>query len=155
MSYEHKHNVVNREARNKLWPYDPNAEPPSWSNAALQPRELDAFVVSLPSNAPSEPEFTNAIDSTIRKAHYGAGKQPWDLIKEAGWAPHFAAANVLKYLRRDKQLEHSLESARWYFRELCKLGVVNSNPQCAEAAITLAMLMHLLTHAELALLRAP
>lgn len=53
-----------------------------------------------------------------RKTHYGSGRQPWDDIVEAGWGPPFAASNVLKYLRRTKDLEHSLESARWYWQRL-------------------------------------
>lgn len=57
-------------------------------------------------------------DGTKRKDHYGSGKQPWDTIKEMGWAAPFAAANVLKYLRRSKDPEHSLESARWYYARL-------------------------------------
>lgn len=60
-------------------------------------------------------------DGTIRKDHYGSGKQPWDDIKEAGWGPAFAAGNVLKYVRRDKAKEHSLQSAMWYWTELKKM----------------------------------
>jgi hypothetical protein len=62
------------------------------------------------------------IDGTERKEHYGPGKQPWDTIKELGWGPEFAAGNVLKYLRRDKDKEHSLESARWYYNQLTNLS---------------------------------
>lgn len=57
-------------------------------------------------------------DGSIRKAHYGDGEQPWETIVRLGWGAQFAAANVLKYLRRTKEPEHSLESARWYFRQL-------------------------------------
>lgn len=58
-------------------------------------------------------------DAEPRKAHYGAaGAQPWDLILAAGWGPAFAAANVLKYLRRTKNPEHSAESAAWYYDRL-------------------------------------
>lgn len=57
-------------------------------------------------------------DGSKRKAHYGDGKQPWDIICEAGWGPAFAAANVLKYIRRTKNPEHSFESACWYYRQL-------------------------------------
>lgn len=53
-------------------------------------------------------------DSEPRKAHYGDGEQPWDVIVRLGWGPAFAASNVIKYLRRTKNPEHSLESARWY-----------------------------------------
>lgn len=61
-------------------------------------------------------------DGTVRKAHYGAGKQPWDTMVEKGWAVHFAAGTVLRYLRRDKEPEHSLESARWYFARLREMS---------------------------------
>ena len=47
-------------------------------------------------------------DGTVRKAHYGSGRQPWDHIKAAGWGPEFAAGCVLRYLRRTKDPEHSL-----------------------------------------------
>lgn len=57
-------------------------------------------------------------DGTVRKAHYGSGEQPWDTILSQGWGPAFAAGCVVRYLRRDKAVEHSLESARWYFDRL-------------------------------------
>jgi hypothetical protein len=56
-----------------------------------------------------------------RKLHYGAGRQPLDDIIEAGWAPEFYAGNILKYLRRDKERETSLEKAVWYWRALSAL----------------------------------
>ena len=59
-----------------------------------------------------------AEDGTLRKSRYGAGRQPWDDIKDAGWGPAFAAGNVLKNLRRSKEPEHSLESAKWYWARL-------------------------------------
>src|SRR5271157_756942 len=55
-----------------------------------------------------------ADDGTARQDH-------WDDIVHLGWAPHFAAANVLKCLRWDKEPEHSLRSARWYYRRLREL----------------------------------
>lgn len=61
-------------------------------------------------------------DGSTRKAHYGAGEQPWDVIVRKGWGPQFAAANVLQYLRRTKDPEHSLESARWYYRQLMEMA---------------------------------
>lgn len=61
-------------------------------------------------------------DGTPHKTRYGSGKQPWDIMKELGWAPHFAAGNVLKYLRRDKDREHSIESARWYYARLSEIA---------------------------------
>lgn len=57
-----------------------------------------------------------------RKPWYGAGKQPWDTIKALGWAPAFAAANVVKYLRRTKDPEHSLESAQWYHERIREMA---------------------------------
>ena len=59
-----------------------------------------------------------ADDGTVRQDHYGLARQPWDDIVSVGWAPYFAAGNVLKYLRRTKDPEHSLESARWYWARL-------------------------------------
>jgi hypothetical protein len=59
-----------------------------------------------------------ADDGSLRKTRYGVGRQPWDDIVDLGWGPAFAAGNVLKNLRRDKEPEHSLESARWYYGQL-------------------------------------
>lgn len=69
-----------------------------------------------------EPEITG-VDGTVRKAHYGEGRQPWDDIKDLGWAPHFAAGNALKYVRRYKAKngQDDLEKGRWYFAELSKM----------------------------------
>ena len=71
----------------------------------------------------NEPEIIG-IDGTVRKAHYGAGKQPFDEMKELGWADHFAAGCVLKYVRRHaaKNGEDDLAKARWYWAELGKRG---------------------------------
>lgn len=57
-------------------------------------------------------------DGTVRKAHYGDGEQPWDVAVRLGWGPVAAAFCVLRYLRRDKAIEHSRESARWYYARL-------------------------------------
>lgn len=57
-------------------------------------------------------------DGTVRQDHYGSGRQPWDDIVDNGWGVAFAAGNVLKYLRRTKHPEHSLESAKWYWTRL-------------------------------------
>ncbi len=64
--------------------------------------------------------MTTRVDESERQFHYGDGRQPWDDIVDAGWGPAFAAGNVLKYLRRDKQLEHSLASARWYYQQIVR-----------------------------------
>lgn len=74
---------------------------------------------------PLEPEH-DGTDGTKRKDHYGAGKQPWDTIKVLGWAPMFAASNVIKYLRRTKDPEHSVESARWYYAQLKDMAAESS-----------------------------
>lgn len=68
-----------------------------------------------------EPEFQHT-DGTVRKSHYGDGEQPWDIIVRLGWAPLFAASNVLKYLRRTKDVEDSLKKAQWYWNELEKFA---------------------------------
>lgn len=68
-----------------------------------------------------------AEDGTVRQDHYGEGEQPWDTIVRLGYAPQFAAGNVLKYLRRTKAPEHSLESARWYYARLHELVVTQPN----------------------------
>lgn len=57
-----------------------------------------------------------------RKNWYGDGRQPWDDIVDQGWAADFCAANILKYLRRSKDPEHSLESAKWYYARLVEMS---------------------------------
>lgn len=66
-----------------------------------------------------EPEHI-AADGTVRKDHYGAGRQPWDDIVAAGWGPIFSAGNALKYVRRyaAKNGEDDLEKGRWYMSRL-------------------------------------
>lgn len=59
-------------------------------------------------------------DAEPRKKHYGDGEQPWDTALKMGWGPVAAAFCVLRYLRRDKAVEHSLESARWYATRLAE-----------------------------------
>jgi|SRR5882762_5594637 len=72
-----------------------------------------------------ENEKAARADGTTRKVHYGEGEQPWDTALRLGWAHHFAATNVLKYLRRAKDEEHSLESAKIYYEWLYELGIPN------------------------------
>lgn len=81
-------------------------------------------------------------DGTIRKAHYGAGRQPWDDIVDAGWSVEFAAANVLKYLRRTKDPEHSLAAARWYYARL------REQPMVGKARAVREQLLSMLTAVE-------
>lgn len=90
-------------------------------------------------------------DGSIRKAHYGEGEQPWDTGLRLGWAPQAAAFCVLRYLRRDKAKEHSLESARWYWARLIEKA------QGSSALVWYQVLQELrreLTSEELALLGA-
>lgn len=77
---------------------------------------------------PNADEAAPRDDGTIRKAHYGEGKQPWDSIKDLGWGPHFAASNVIKYLRRSKDAEHSLASAKWYWNVLQSMMEADTTP---------------------------
>jgi hypothetical protein len=58
----------------------------------------------------------------VRQDRYGPSRQPWDDAVDEGWAPEAAALNILKYLRRDKEPAHSLESARWYYARLRELS---------------------------------
>jgi len=81
--------------------------------------EPNPWIKSLEKSAAlAEVRVAPGIDNTPRKAHYGDGEQPWDVIVRLGWGPAFAAGNVLKYLRRSKHPEHSLESAAWYYARL-------------------------------------
>lgn len=57
-----------------------------------------------------------------RKQHYGSGKQPIDTIMENGWGAAFCAGNILKYLRRTKDRQHSIDSARVYWQWLMSLA---------------------------------
>lgn len=100
--------------------------------------------------ADKEPEFVDA-EGVARKAHYGAGKQPWDTIKELGWGGVFAAANVLKYIRRYmlKNGVDDIAKANWYYAELVKLADINFVDR-----ITLLKLRTELTADELGLLAA-
>lgn len=72
---------------------------------------------------PAELEATHiAGDGTERKSHYGPGRQPWDDFLENGWAAHFAAACVVKYLRRTKEDPNDIVDARWYYTRLKELA---------------------------------
>lgn len=68
------------------------------------------------------------VDEAPRKHWYGDGEQPWDSIVRLGWGPAFAAANVLKYVRRVKDPDHSLESARWYYARLYERAAKLDDP---------------------------
>ena len=105
-----------------------------------------------------EPEIT-APDGTVRKVHYGAGKQPWDSIVEQGWGAQFAAGNVLKYVRRAaaKNGEDDIAKANWYFTRLREMAELSARVPSGDAAIaarrTLIALKHELTGTEAALLK--
>lgn len=71
-----------------------------------------------------EPCDCGMVIMSDRKPWYGEGRQPIDDIMEAGWGPEFCAGNVLKYLRRTKSPEHSLESAKVYYGWLKGLAEV-------------------------------
>ena len=103
--------------------------------------------------APSDHTFV-AEDGTTRPAYYGDGVQPWDTIKTRGWAPHFAAGCVVKYLRRTKEVDESRLKAIWYYRELARMAVADSGPGWSDASLVLCQLIHELTYDELALVRA-
>lgn len=83
----------------------------------------------------------------LRKAYYGppGTKQPWDVILEQGWAPHFAASNVLKYLRRDKEPEGDLDKARWYWQQL---NLLATRGRSTDAGLALVRLIWMLTQGE-------
>lgn len=109
---------------------------------------------------PDEPEI-KAPDGTVRKAHYGTGKQPWDIIVEQGWGAAFAAGNVLKYVRRAalKHGEDDIAKARWYWARIWELAEAAAQHAPHEHAFpgrpgyVLNQLRGLLTDSELALLR--
>ena len=88
-----------------------------------------------------EPEITDAA-GIQRKAHYGSGRQPWDDIVEAGWAPAFAAGNVLKYVRRAaaKNGEDDIAKAKWYLMRLIARGK-DGEQESVNAVARLAMLL--------------
>lgn len=104
----------------------------------------------------TEPEFT-APDGTVRKEHYGSGRQPWDDIVDVGWGPEFAAGNALKYVRRYKAKNGAddLEKGRWYYARLKEM-VLNPQPLTTEAGPYVHHhLVKLLTSEELGLLENP
>ena len=106
-------------------------------------------------NKTTEPEFKFS-DGTIRKKHYGSGKQPWDTMVELGWAHTFAAANALKYVRRflSKNGDDDLDKGLWYFLELCKMASPDGKYGWSEEALsTYNALLLELTPDELNLLR--
>ena len=95
-----------------------------------------------------------ADDGSVRKDHYGPGRQPWDDIVDAGWGPAFAAGNALKYVRRAaaKNGEDDLAKGRWYYNEMIKriAGEVNG-----PWTMAFDVLEELLARDERKLLRAP
>ena len=102
---------------------------------------------------PPEPERLDD-QGIARKVHYGEGRQPWDDIMEAGWGPAFAAANVLKYLRRNKSVEDSRKKAMWYWHRLTELAQSEKPRDRVDGTLALSMLVHKLSNEEFALLKA-
>jgi uncharacterized protein DUF3310 len=98
-----------------------------------------------------EPEHI-AADGTVRKDHYGAGRQPWDDIVHLGWAPEFAAGNALKYVRRhrDKGGEDDLEKGRWYYARLMDMAMPHAptTPRGLRAPVVFLDLNDVLTAEE-------
>lgn len=114
---------------------------------------LDAFFWGaevLPLVAPDR--LTPGRGGESRKAHYGDGEQPWDVIVASGWGPAFAAGCVVRYLRRDKAREHSRESARWYYARLVE-GVENDFTDARIWCVAFDRLELILTKEERALAR--
>jgi len=90
-----------------------------------------------------------------RKVHYGSGRQPLDDIKEDDCGGAFAYGNVLKYLRRAKDIKHSHQSSRFYWRfleQLSKDDPYGRSPTNAELYDRLRE--HKLTPNELAIVTA-
>lgn len=98
-----------------------------------------------------EPEILDA-SGIARKAHYGTGRQPWDIIVDLGWGPVFAAGNALKYVRRYmlKNGADDIEKGRWYYARLTEFSYETTN-HCFGKVVK-AMLDHELTVEEQALL---
>ena len=103
----------------------------------------------------TEPEFLHD-DGTVRKEHYGRGRQPWDDIVEQGWGPAFAAGNALKYVRRHgaKNGADDLEKGRWYWRRLVELTHSSLPGEASYARGVKYTLTLMLTAEELRLLTA-
>lgn len=87
-------------------------------------REIPGHV-SFPDFCRLNPDDPERADG--RKAHYGEGRQPLDDIKDVGWGPEFSAGNVLKYMRRLKQISDSRQKARWYWRDLNEMCQDDNN----------------------------
>lgn len=100
-----------------------------------------------------EPERT-AADGTIRKQHYGDGKQPWDDMLTLGWAPYFAAGSALKYVRRykNKNGDDDLAKGRWYFARLKEMFMGADNNNAQNAVVVFNQLLKELSFAEVDLM---
>jgi hypothetical protein len=107
---------------------------------------------------------TAATTSTSPSPTDGQTRQPWDDILDLGWAPQFAAGNVLKYLRRHKNPDDR-QKAAWYYAALRDLAapyldLTISDPgpfpaAARDAAAILSTLNALLTPAERDILSQP
>ncbi len=99
--------------------------------------ELAAQAGKIDDNAANERQHE---DGSVRKTYYGDGLQPWDIIKANGWAAHFAAGNVLKYMRRAKGDDASdRKKAYWYYDQLCLLARDNPMAEAARRCILIEL----------------
>lgn len=73
---------------------------------------------------------------------------PIDVMKRLGWAPEFLAGSILKYLRSDKEPEHSAESVRVYWRWLNEL-IVDASDESMRTLHVLKQLLEELTLEEI------
>lgn len=134
-----------------------------FAHTLTDPNDLQAFVNAWvhgddlsewPDYKPKgdEPErAAPGADGSVRKAHYGDGRQPWDDTVDSGWGPAFSAGNVLKYLRRTKTPEANGWKARWYYDQLIRHAAEEVNGPWTQA---LGQLEELLTSDELKSVRA-
>lgn len=134
----------------------PAADEWRWAGAIVSLVEALQDATESQSKAPgptTEPEIQGE-DGTVRKAHYGSGRQPWDDMIVLGWGPHFAAGSALKYIRRykNKNGEDDLAKGRWYYGELLKRSADEIN---GGWTVAFSELEELLTIEERRILRAP
>jgi hypothetical protein len=89
-----------------------------------------------PSPQPTEATHV-ADDGTIRKSHYGekGKRQPWDDFIAWGWAAKFAAACVVRYLRRTKPDPDDMFDACWYYTRLHELCATEREAEAALAKL--------------------
>lgn len=105
-------------------PMPPGVKPPRKETTLeealilAQARATVSKVVIPPAPEEGEPEF-QAADGTVRKKHYGEGKQPWDHMVDLDIAFEFAIGCIIKYPMRDPSVKgisavEDYKKARWY-----------------------------------------